>query len=195
MLQMANNCLLQFTPCKRSFQSSFAAKARALSNASRPSPCVSSGLRMCLQRCSGRERWSGWTCSATGTNGCSRDSIRWVCLKKMRKITCDLGGLGVFLFPGSGTNTGYPGFEPFWKLFLARSLAHKSNKMTSEWLIAQGRDSPGGAASLPVELVFKPRGARSSARLPPRPPPFPWVSSRAGRDPSLHQPAHHVTHW
>lgn len=37
---------------------------------------VSPVLRMCLQRSSGKGRWNGWTCSATGTSGWSRDSIR-----------------------------------------------------------------------------------------------------------------------
>lgn len=31
---------------------------------------------MCLHRCSDKGRWSGWTCSATGTSGWSSDSTR-----------------------------------------------------------------------------------------------------------------------
>ncbi len=40
------------------------------------SSVVSPEPRMFLQRCSGKGRWSGWTCSATGTSGWSRDTIR-----------------------------------------------------------------------------------------------------------------------
>lgn len=45
-------------------------------SSSRLFSAVSPVLRMCLQRSSGKGRWNGWTCSATGTSGWSRDSIR-----------------------------------------------------------------------------------------------------------------------
>lgn len=123
---------------------------------------MSSELRMCLQKCSGKGRWSGWTCSATGTNGWSRDLIRWVSFKKIKNY--HLKWVNVF-FPGSGSNT-VPGLHLFESCCSLARPRTQSNKMTGERLIAQGRDFPRGAASLPVELVFKPRDARSSSRLP-----------------------------